>query len=343
MKPVVSILMPSYNYETYIGQAIESVLHQTFHEWELIIIDDGSKDKSIKKIKEFKDNRIVLKTQKNQGVTVTLNKALSLARGDYICFLDADDKYHPDKLKKQVELIQKGFDIVTTKVQAIDSYGENLEIEHFKNTWNNFDTKDIFGERKVSHFLKRNYLCKSATMVRKSLFKEFGDFRTDLRTAYDLELWLRMLQNARLARCNETLTFYRWHDKNESIINNSRIKMELVLISDYYICNQLQKNQIKKQALKEQIDSINSLLIDNGLYKGFLTLQIIKNIHNIRDSFRTLKDTHLINLLVESFTIGVPQQKSQQKENFTETLRRCVIPYPVRRLLKIISKKMLNK
>lgn len=332
-RPIVSILMPSYNYENYIKEAINSVLNQTFQEWELIIIDDGSKDNSVKIIKSFKDPRIILRKQKNQGVTVTLNRALSLAKGDYICFLDSDDKYHRNKLEEQVKLINKGFDIVTTKVQAIDNESNSLDVEHFKDTWNNFNPKEIFGESKVQYFLEKNYLCKSATMLRKNLFERFGHFRTDLITAYDLELWLRMIPESKLARCEDVLTFYRWHDKNESITNNSRIKIELILIADSFICNQLNK-KLTNLDIQKYSDTIYSMLRNNNLNKGFLTLQIIKKSKNINNSFQILTDETLKKQIIESFSDNKPQDFDIEKENAAQKLRHRIIPFGVRSILK---------
>ena len=78
-------------------------------------------------------------------MTKTLNKASKLAKGDYICFLDADDSYHPKKLEKQVQMLEKGYDLVTTKVSAVDAEGKNSNDKFFNLWWNTFDPEKIFG------------------------------------------------------------------------------------------------------------------------------------------------------------------------------------------------------
>lgn len=110
MDPLASIVVPMYNAEPYIQKTIKSVLDQTFTDWELIIIDDGSKDKSLSIAKEYekKENRIhVYANDGNHGVSYTRNRAIALAKGKYIALLDADDLWHPDKLLKQIPFMEE--------------------------------------------------------------------------------------------------------------------------------------------------------------------------------------------------------------------------------------------
>ena len=105
----VSIIMPAYNSEKYVSQAIESVINQTFSEWELIIVDDGSTDQTGKIIDEFskKDSRIKVFHQSNKGVSSARNYALERVTGDYVTFLDSDDVYHPERLKLMLGVLIK--------------------------------------------------------------------------------------------------------------------------------------------------------------------------------------------------------------------------------------------
>jgi len=105
--PLVSVLMPAYNAEEYIGIAINGILNQTFTDFELVIINDGSTDNTEKIIKSFTDKRIVYQKQENQGVARTLNNGLKICKGKYIRRHDADDLSTPNSLKEQVEFIEK--------------------------------------------------------------------------------------------------------------------------------------------------------------------------------------------------------------------------------------------
>lgn len=102
--PVVSIIMPAYNVERWIKQALDSVLMQTFSDWECLVVDDGSSDKTPLIVSSVADARIRLISQANQGVTVARNKGLEVARGHYIAFLDADDVWHPQALERKCAL-----------------------------------------------------------------------------------------------------------------------------------------------------------------------------------------------------------------------------------------------
>lgn len=110
MQPFVSVVMPSYNAEKYISEAIQSVIAQTYENWELLIIDDCSTDSTANIVKQFSDvdSRITLYSNpKNMGVALTRNKGMNLANGSWIALLDSDDVWHKDKLEKQIELAGK--------------------------------------------------------------------------------------------------------------------------------------------------------------------------------------------------------------------------------------------
>ena len=341
MKPEVSIILPSYNYENYIGKTIDSVLNQSYPNWELIIIDDSSMDNSLDVIKRYKDKRIHLFTQKNKGVSSTLNRGIRNSNGKYICFLDADDKYHPDKLDAQVEYMNSGFDIVTTQVQVIDDKDEESPIEHFKMTWNLYDKKEIFGEDRVANFLYKNYFCKSSLMIRKELFNKYGYFDPRLITAYDLDLWLRMIPSAKITRIDKILTYYRWHDKNETTINNNRIRTELLLILDNFIKNI--DTSTDDKLLKKYLESINNCIKDNNLYKGFINFQLIKNTYKLEDNYNLFEIKNAQDIIYNSINnistnnsnINVEsQQKNVVPENQFQHIRRRLIPFKVRKALR---------
>lgn len=110
-KVMVSIIMPAYNADKYIAETIESVVNQTYNNWELLVIDDGSIDSTSEIVKSFSDDRIILVQQKNGGVSSARNKGVDLSKGRYITFLDADDVLPPNSLKVRVEYLERNSDI----------------------------------------------------------------------------------------------------------------------------------------------------------------------------------------------------------------------------------------
>ncbi|SVC41049.1 uncharacterized protein METZ01_LOCUS293903, partial [marine metagenome] len=110
--PLITVLMPVYNGAKYLNEAIDSILNQTFQNFEFIIIDDGSTDDSVKIIKSYDDNRIrLVENRNNLGQSETLNKGLSLTRGKYIARMDQDDISMPERLKKQFEFMENNSDV----------------------------------------------------------------------------------------------------------------------------------------------------------------------------------------------------------------------------------------
>ncbi len=355
MKPKISILLPSYNYQAYITIAIESVIKQTYQNWELIIIDDGSKDDSIKVIKKYKDKRIRLYTQENKGVSKTLNKAFDLSKGEYICFLDADDFYHPEKLEKQLSLIESGYDIVTSHVSAVDKDGLPSNDKFFDFWWNTYNPNKVFGENIEYNFFNGNYLCKSALMMRKNLFQKYGKFNTNLITSYDLELWLKMIAHIKIGVYKEKLTFYRWHGLNETTTNSFRMKIELLLIYDKYLESLKFSSAKNNEKTEKFILAFIYFMRTHGLQDAYIGLQIIKqNKEYTNNIYQLLFDDELLSILkniIEGKEISFEFIKNGQnkdleklltvKETFFQKLRRTLIPYNIRKHLKkiFLSKK----
>jgi len=119
--PKVSVIMPAYNHERFVGEAIESVLNQTFEDYEFIIINDGSKDNTEGIIKKYTDPRISFYSQENKGAHNALNRGLTLAKGKFISILNSDDKYGIDRLSKLVEIAEtENSSFVITDLTIID-------------------------------------------------------------------------------------------------------------------------------------------------------------------------------------------------------------------------------
>lgn len=240
--------MPAYNSENYITYSINSVISQTYKNWELIIVDDGSKDSTMTCIESLAtgDNRIkVYKNTKNIGVSETRNKAISLAKGEWIAFLDSDDLWAAEKLDKQIAFSQRHHvDFVFTGARFINAEGRNFR-------WNMPVPQSVT----YSQLLKQNVIMCSSVLVKKKLLidkKMIGD-----RIHEDFALWLEILKNDTIAYgINEPLLTYRIYiesksgNKIKSIIMSYRTYRCIGLsfiTSIYYLCN-LVKNGMKKYA-----------------------------------------------------------------------------------------------
>lgn len=214
MNPAFSIIMTSFNYAPYIGAAIESVLTQTFRDWELLIVDDCSTDDSWQIIQNFKDPRIKAhRHSTNMGACAAYNLALSNAQGDYIACLDSDDLFMPSKLERQADFLAQHPDIgiCGTFVTEIDGMGAIKTGATPYTDWFNVS----LNLNESSSWLWENRVCHSSTVVRKNLHERLGKLDNRLVYTPDWQFWLRALASgARFAVIEESLVAYRNHGQN---------------------------------------------------------------------------------------------------------------------------------
>jgi teichuronic acid biosynthesis glycosyltransferase TuaG len=213
LNPLISIITPVYNVENFIKETIESVLIQTYSNWELILIDDGSTDKSSEICKKYviKDKRIKYFYKKNGGQASARNLGIKNAKGDYITFLDSDDLYFKDKLENHL------YDL--KKYNADFYYGAGLML--FENrTTNKIESYDWFyGEFSGTDFFKILYhSCAvniNTVLVKRNLFNTVGlfDESSILRGTEDFDLWLRIaLKVNKIYGSPKAKVYYRIHD-----------------------------------------------------------------------------------------------------------------------------------
>jgi glycosyltransferase involved in cell wall biosynthesis len=192
MAPMISVVMPAYNHEKYIGPAIESVLNQSYKNFEFIIINDGSSDNTEEIIKTYKDKRIKYFTQENMGAHNAINKGLSSARGEYISIINSDDLYHPDRLAELIKVaeLQNAY-FIFSDVTFINEHSEEIEKEY---EWVN-RLKSIYVE---SHSLQGTFLSGNVAVTTSNFFflstilKDIGEFNSQ-RYAHDYDFVLRVL------------------------------------------------------------------------------------------------------------------------------------------------------
>lgn len=206
--PEVTVLMSVYNKENYLGRAIESILKQTFENFEFIIIDDCSTDRSSELIAEYSDQRIrVINNDENLGLTKSLNKGIALAKGNYIARMDADDISFSDRLEKQLLLFKDD--------PHLGGCGCWTEIiDNDDNSIGKWETD--YSSEQIYYFLNfRNCLTHSAMVFRKSIVDSLNGYNENIKFAQDYDLWQRMSKVARLAIIHEPLV--RWRSNDEGI------------------------------------------------------------------------------------------------------------------------------
>jgi len=187
--PTVSVIIPTYNRAHLIGRAIQSVLNQTYRDFEIIIVDDGSTDNTEEVIKEFqkRDERIrYIKHERNKGYPKTLNTGIKAAKGEYIAFQDDDDEWLPEKLEKQMRV----FENAPAKVGVV--YTGFWRIENNKKIYIPFFWVKQKEGNIHEELLKGNFIGTPAALVRKECFEKVGGFDTKLPYLQDWELWIRI-------------------------------------------------------------------------------------------------------------------------------------------------------
>lgn len=205
-KPIISVLLPVYNAERYLRTAIESVLVQTYDNFELLVLDDGSDDNSLSILREYetKDDRVRIISRENKGLAVTLNQLISEASGKYLARMDADDICLPQRFEKQVAFLDShpNHVVVGTRILLIDDEGLPLAtmIDKFSHT----EIKDDLLKGVIA-------LCHPATMLRADEIRAVGGYNTELQCAQDYDLWLRVSERGKLANLPEALVKYRQH------------------------------------------------------------------------------------------------------------------------------------
>ena len=210
--PTVSVLMPVYNGERYLVDAIESILNQTYEDFEFLIANDCSTDNSIEIIRSYHDKRIrLIQNEKNLGQVVTMNKGIELAKGKYIARLDQDDLAHKRRIKNQVTFLNSNQDIavVGSHIKYIDKNNNYLGELRWPVGFESNLLYILTGNNPVGH---------TGVMYRKNVIVGIGYYRQEYKTSEDTDLWFRIYKSG--YSCDNIpriLTYCRKHSKQSSL------------------------------------------------------------------------------------------------------------------------------
>lgn len=220
--PKVTVLMPVYNAQRFLKRAIESVLSQTFTDFEFLIINDGSTDNSVSIIESFKDERIKLvHNNKNQGLVFTLNKGLELAKGRYIARMDGDDICLPHRFEKQVHYMEEhpGIVVLAAHIMQIDANEEDLG--HWVH-----DIQTVTADEINASTAKTNCIAHSTVLMDTAIIQHYK-YNPTQREGEDWDLWMRLVSDGkRIEKIPEVLVKYRLHPASFTAINNSQMVLE---------------------------------------------------------------------------------------------------------------------
>jgi glycosyltransferase involved in cell wall biosynthesis len=204
--PTVSVLMPVHNADRYVAQAVDSILGQSWDDWELLIINDGSTDRSRTILERYAtgDHRIRLTSRTNTGYTVALNELLTQASGEFVARMDADDVALPNRLARQIEYLRANPAVVCvgTAVHFIDDAGRFLRDGHPGLENEEIQQRILAGDCVLNH---------PSVMMRRHALESVGGYRPEFEPAEDLDLWLRLAEIGRLANLADPLMNYRQH------------------------------------------------------------------------------------------------------------------------------------
>lgn len=241
--PLISIVMPAYNAEKFIRESINSVLMQTYKNWQLIIVDDGSADSTTKIVNSFKDSRIILIKQNHLGVSVARNQGIKISQGEWVAFLDSDDIWHKNKLKRQVKNINN-YNFLFSRAWFIKNKNK-LGLTR------NLDKIPKKRYAALAELIKSNFINLGSVLFKKDIINQYFD--TELSIGEDYDLWLRILSNpnVRIMADNMPLLGYRVHSES-TMSNTDKLEYSLAFILHNFSKNQ--KGEIKELSEKKASD-----------------------------------------------------------------------------------------
>lgn len=238
--------MPVYNGEKYLEESIESILNQTFTDFEFIIVNDGSSDRSSEILMQYKklDKRIVVITNEtNLGIAGATNIGIDQAKGEYIAFMDQDDISIKDRFLKEVTYLDKQPEIFVLGANSVtlDKAGNLI------NRPNIFETPGLIRWG----MLFRNQVQNSTAMVRRSLFTDFGYRLKNYSPAQDYYLWMEVSLRHKIANLTESLLYHRLHESNASDFLKEKLSPSV-----YFIKKELIKKTLGVESFQEVIDGV---------------------------------------------------------------------------------------
>jgi len=215
-KPLVSVILPVYNAEVYIAEAINSIISQSYTYWELLLIDDGSTDKSLEIMQSYTDTRITIISRENRGLIESLNEGIKKAKGKYVARMDADDISLPKRFQRQVEFMEMYPEIGICGT-AVVMFGEKLKEQVWRLPLNDIRIK--------TELLFSSSLAHPTVMMKRELIEKYQLFyNPTFQHAEDFELWTRFAEHTTMMNLSEPLLKYRVLENSVSRLADKKLK-----------------------------------------------------------------------------------------------------------------------
>lgn len=225
--PLVTVLMSTYNNDKTVGKAINSILNQTFNDYEFLIINDASTDKTEQKVKAFSDNRVrIINNKDNLGLTRSLNKGLEKAKGKYLARIDADDISLPQRLEKQVNFLKNNLDFVLigTSFDIVSKKGRVIKRVKYS----------LYPEKLYYDLIFQNMFAHSSVLFKLEDVIKLGGYSERLKYAQDYNLWCKLSRIGKIWVLPNVLT--KWCD-DPGNISNKKMKQQQEIGNDIFINN----------------------------------------------------------------------------------------------------------
>ena len=257
--PAVTIVIPAYNAARFIGQALDSIKAQTFTDYEVIIVNDGSKDREeLEQVLNFHPLPIIYISQENKGVSAARNAAIKIGKGEFYAQLDADDQWTPDYLEVQVGFLRDNPDVAAVYPNAtIIGEASDVELEFMK-------LSPSEGEVTFEALVREKCVVMTSVTARMSAIKKVGMYDENLRSCEDFDLWLRIVKGgSRMTYHRRSLVRYRRHLGS---LSSDRVWMTRHLVAVFEKCvRTLDLTAAEAEAVNEQMSHHRAML---GLFEG---------------------------------------------------------------------------
>ena len=314
--PLVSVVIPTYNQASYLGEAIDSVLAQTYPRLELIVVDDGSTDQTSDVIAGYA-GRLTAIRQANHGAAHALNVGLRAARGDYICWLSSDDAYLPGKIERQVATLAGVPDagLCCTGWETIDGEGRLLK---------RYPTVEWIHPDPLVAIFWRNPINGTTAMIPRPVFDELGGFDERIPADVDGDMWLRIAEHRRIVTIPEILARYRIHagaqSRDKTLMQTWKTEVRLARVKDGTLVRRVRASDGREAA------AILARIGQDHVRQGMPRLGRALLVASLRSGLAPSEQAHLVRSLVRpaipAAISGAPKRAGRMARSVRHALAR---------------------
>lgn len=299
--PLISVIMSVYNAEKYLSEAIESILNQTCRNFEYIIINDGSTDKSLEIIEKYNtlDDRIILINRENKGLITSLNEGIDLSKGKYIARMDADDISLPKRFEEQINFLEKNTDIGVCGTW-VEVFGENIKDTLWK--------MPFIDEELKPRLLFSVTFAHPSVMMRKELIDKYSlKYKKQYKHAEDYNFWLDFSKYTKFANIPQKLLRYRYLETSISrVADNAKDEQRYQIISSIFkeMLNGLGVKNTEQESRLHFTIGLNERIVKADVDLEFLSKYLSKLIEANRNT-KVFNQKYLEQFLTKKFLIVV--------------------------------------